>query len=147
MDNLPLLRDIHLPPTEHVFLLGIGWLYILAAAAVLFVLYRMIRRIYRKSRKRFALGLLEKCTQNIPSSAAQISEILRRICLLKEKKSATFFGRKWIDFLNDHASEKLQGDAVNLLLDAPYMPETEVFDAQTYDTLRRFAKKWIGENL
>ncbi len=60
-DNLPELRDIHLPLTEISFFpLAWGWWMMLAVLAALVVAVWLIRVALRKSKKRYALRLLEK---------------------------------------------------------------------------------------
>lgn len=147
MDNLPLLRDIHLPTAQWRFPLGYGWLWLIAALVVAYALYRFWQTAKLKSRKNYALRLIEECSENSICAARGISEILRRICLYKYRSAASLYNREWIEFLNQHSKQKISGDTAKLLIGAPYMPEQATFDPHTYQDLRRFAKHWIGENL
>ena len=78
-----------------------------------------------------------------------MSEILRRICVYKYPSAASLSGREWIDFLNAHGKTKMSKKAAELLLNAPYMPETGEKDFSVTDALelKEFCKNWIGENL
>ncbi len=148
-NNLPELRDIHLPDGVSAFPPAYGWWIILAAivAAALLAWLFMVWR--RKSKKRYALFLLQSidCSNSV-ASAAEMSVILRRICVFKYKKAAALSGRNWLDFLNAHTSLPLAGKAAELLLNAPYMPpQSTGFEHADVAELCRFCRRWIGENL
>lgn len=148
-DNLPELRDIHLPEGVSAFPPAYGWWVILAAVVGAVVLYHLLRLLRRKSKKLYALRLLTKAADDSLKSAAQMSEILRRICVYKYPDAAVLPGREWVEFLNRHAKKiKLNRNAAELLLNAPYMPEAnhEVAAADVA-ALRVFCRRWIGENL
>lgn len=159
MDNLPLLRDIHLPEDISFFPPGYGWGIIFVVLVLVYLTYRTYKYIRLKSRKYYALKLLQNTLDNNLESVRQISVILRRICLYKYPQAAVLFGKKWIDFLNQHSRMKLKGKPAELLIYAPYLPEGKQKDVrqeqekslnatpQDFDLLRLFAKKWIGENL
>jgi len=151
-NNLPELRDIHLPLTEISFFpLAYGWWLLVVALAVLAFLVWQIRRQLRKSKKRFALQLLEKEKgQASPVAAAvKMSELLRRICVYKYPRAAALYGREWVAFLNEHSREKLYGRTAGLLLDAPYIGSggSRNYNAGDAENLYRFCRQWIGENL
>lgn len=147
MDNLPQLRDIHLPPETMFFPLGYGWLIVLAALILAYVFYRLVKFLYQKSKKRYALRLLKQFSADNLDSARQISELLRRICLYRYKKAAAYYGTDWILFLNNHSRKLLPDSAAQLLLYAPYMAQNKKYPPETYRALREFTKNWIGENL
>ena len=147
MDNLPQLRDIHLPPETIFFPLGYGWLIVFAALILLYILYRLAKFLYQKSKKRYALMLLKRASADNLDSVRQISEILRRICLYRYKNAAAYYGNDWILFLNNHAKKPLLDSAAQLLLYAPYMAQNKKYPPKAYRALREFAKNWIGENL
>jgi hypothetical protein len=147
MDNLPQLRDIHLPPETIFFPLGYGWLIVFAALILLYILYRLAKFLYQKSKKRYALMLLKRASADNLDSVRQISEILRRICLYRYKNAAAYYGNDWILFLNNHAKKPLLDSAAQLLLYAPYMAQNKKYPPEVYRALREFAKNWIGENL
>lgn len=149
MDNLPELRDIHIPEGVSVFPPAYGWLVILGAIIAAFVLVELILFIRRKSKKLYALRLLKNIdAQNNILSAVQMSELLRRICVYKYKEAVTLFGQSWINFLNEHAKHKISGKTARLLLDAPYVSiDTQTYGIEDLNNLRDFCQKWIGENL
>lgn len=148
-DNLPELRDIHLPEGVSMFPPAYGWGVILASIIAIFIVIELALLIRRKSKKLYAMRLIKQVNnQNIVDSALQMSEILRRICVYKYKSAASLFGKEWIEFLNQHTKLKLEGKAVNLLIDAPYIAKnTKTYNAEDAVILQNFCKNWIGENL
>ncbi len=149
-DNLPELRDIHLPDGDiSWFPIAYGWWVILGGLAVLFIITELFIYLRRKSKKRYALRLLHDIpSANIVNAAGQMSEILRRICVFKYPQAAAMFGKEWLDFLNRHSKKALETPAAGLLLNAPYIsPETQTYTTQDLQTLRSFCAEWIGENL
>ena len=147
MDNLPLLRDIHLPPESFGFPLGYGWGIFLLGIVLVFLSLFVVRKVHQKSKKIYALMLLNKAFDNDLKSAKNVSEVLRRICLYKYQEAATLFGREWISFLNAHSKSQISGEAADLLIYAPYLPENKAPKKESYEKLRLFARQWIGENL
>ena len=147
--NLPELRDIHLPDGVSLFPPAYGWWVILGSVLLLLALIELFLILRRKSKKRYALYLLQHIPQdNIAAAALQISEILRRICVFKYKDAAVLYGSAWLDFLNKHSKNKLGEQAAKLLLDAPYMnPDSVSYTRQDLERLRQFSTRWIGENL
>lgn len=147
MDNLPLLKDIHLPDEFSNFPSGYFWfvLLVIFSAAVFFNF--SYKWFYLKSKKVYALSLIKKYDENSLEQARNISQVLRRICLLKYKDAASLFGQKWIMFLNQHSRQKITGSAADLLIYAPYVKDTDRFSVQDFQNLKSFAARWIGENL
>ncbi len=147
-DNLPELRDIHLPEGVSAWPPAYGWWVILAAVIIGWISVKLIRQIIRKSRKKYALQLLAQYPMNDIFAAREISKILRRICVLKYKSAAALFGQAWLDFLNNHAKHKIYGRTAELLINAPYInPESNDYNSNEVDELREFCRDWIGENL
>lgn len=148
-DNLPELRDIHLPIGVSIWPPAYGWGVILLSLIVIFVLIQVFLFLRRKSKKIYAQNLLKSIdTDNIVISAQNISEILRRICIYKYKKAATLFGKDWINFLNQHSKKPLSEKSAQLLNTAPYIStDTKVFETKDVEELAEFCKNWIGENL
>ena len=145
MDNLPELRDIHVPDGVSAFPPAYGWWVVVA----LFLLAELFLLLRRASKKLYARRLLQNITSSSPVNAAvQMSEILRRICVYKYPEAAALSGRAWLDFLNAHAGTALSGQAAELLINAPYVPaDTESYRSADLEALRRFCYAWIGENL
>ncbi len=148
-DNLPELRDIHLPEGVSIFPLAYGWWVVLLGIIGVFLLIKAILYMRRKSKKRYALKLIEAVSENNPVLAAkQSSEILRRICVLKYPKAATLYGQAWLDFLHLHCRQKLNEAEAGLLLNAPYMSlDAKGYGAQEIKAIKQFCISWIGENL
>ena len=148
-DNLPELRDIHLPDGVSAFPPAYGWWVILGGIIAVCLFLWIVAIIRKKSKKLYALHLLQKIySANNMASAVEMSEILRRICVYKYQNAATLFGQEWIDFLNQHCKTKLQGNTAELLINAPYIPHnTKKYGADDVANLRLFCQKWIGENL
>lgn len=148
-DNLPELRDIHLPEGVSAWPPAYGWWVILALIVGLLLAVELVLIMRRKSKKLYALRLLNEihCNNSV-RSAVEMSEILRRICVYKYEEAATLMGREWLDFLNNHCSLKLGGKAAELLIDAPYVkPNVKGFHSADVSVIRNFCRQWIGENL
>ena len=148
-DNLPELRDIHLPDGVSAFPLAYGWWVIGLSIIGAIVLIKVILYLRRKSKKRYALKLINTIAEANPVLAAkQASEILRRICVLKYPKAATLYGQDWLDFLHLHCRQKLNEAEAGLLLNAPYMSENaKGYGAKEIKEIKQFCISWIGENL
>lgn len=148
-DNLPELRDIHLPDGVSMWPPAYGWWVILAAIIGVILLLKIIKILRQKSKKLYALRVLKAINeQNNVLAALKVSEILRRICVYKYKQAVVLMGQDWLDFLNQHCKEKISGKAAKLLLDAPYMsPSSNTYDNEDFKKLVEFCQAWIGENL
>ncbi len=148
MDNLPLLRDIHLPPEVWGYAPGYGWLVVAFVLGFSVLMWFVIKYLYRKSLKYNALRLLQTADADTVASARQISEILRRACRARYPQAVALKGRAWAEFLNQHTkTQKLAPESVSLLINAPFAPENTAFEDKAYADLRLFARHWIGENL
>jgi hypothetical protein len=150
MDNLPELRDIHLPlQGVSAFPPAKGWWIVLVLLVGSFLLMKLFFRIRRSSAKIYARHLLQKITATTDLAAVvQISELLRRICLRRYPTAVALFGKDWIRFLNEKSSQKIEGKIADLLVNAPFMPTAD--NSVTPDdvaALKRFCAVWIGENL
>ncbi|MBR1948316.1 MAG: DUF4381 domain-containing protein [Alphaproteobacteria bacterium] len=148
-DNLPQLRDIHIPQEFSNFPLGYGWFVILAVCLCGWMLYKFVRYIVKKSKKRYALKLVNDISfENIQKSASAISEILRRICVYKYREALVLSSQDWIDFLQDHSKNKMDKKTADLLINAPYMPSnSKSYGIEDLQKLKKFCLSWIGENL
>ena len=148
-DNLPELRDIHLPDGVSAFPIANGWWLSLAGIVLLFLLIQFILYLRRYSKARYALKLLKEIsTENVVEAAKEMSEILRRICVLKYKEAAALLGNDWIVFLNQKSKTPLEGKTAELLINAPYIQQgSRTYTSENLEDLRCFCQKWIGENL
>ena len=148
-NNLPELRDIHLPQGVSLFPVAYGWWLVLALIILLILMIQFALYLRRYSKSRYAIKLLQNIsTLNAVYAAEQMSEILRRICVFKYKDATTLLGKDWLDFLNKHTKEELKGRPAELLINAPYIPQnSQTYNSDDAEILRNYCKKWIGENL
>lgn len=147
MNNLPELRDIHLPEEITLFPLGYGSLFFMVVFVCLIALTPYFRHLYLQSKKKYAFDYLAALTTQNMQSACKISELLRRICKIKHKKAVALFGPAWIDFLNRTSAIKLSDSQVKILANAPYAPATLDLSEEDFKALKDFAKKWVEANL
>lgn len=148
-NNLPELRDIHLPDGVSAFPPVYGWWVIAAAIIGIFILIWAGKIIRRKSKKLYALYLLQNIRNLNPVAAAiDMSAVLRRICVFKFPEAITLSGSEWLSFINAKTKHPLEGNAAELLINAPYIRKNSPdFSTDDTETLRRFCQKWVGENL
>ena len=147
MDGLEGLRDIHLPEGFTRFPLGWGvWLFF-ALILFAFVLSPFFIKLYRKSRKRYALKILSAVDQKDAEALCKISETLRRICLIKHKNAVALSGENWAAFLTKYAHIKIKKELLNLLINAPYMPQNKDIDAADFEQIKNFALSFAKDNL
>lgn len=147
MDNLPELRDIHLPEEIGLFPLGYGTIVLIVLLISLIALFPYFRRLYLQSKKKYAFDILNALQEQNMQSVCKISELLRRICKIKHKKAVALFGPAWIDFLNQTAANKLSEAQIKILVNAPYAPETLNIPEQDFNAVKDFAKSWVEANL
>ena len=150
MDNLPELKDIHLPENGVSFWpLAYGWWGLLAAVLLIFALWKIIAWFRKNSKKIYARYLLQKNgAENTAAAAVFMSELLRRICVSRYPEAVAYVGRNWVNFLNEHSKNKLSAETADLLIDAPYAPaDSALFAVDNVAELRKFCLGWIGANL
>lgn len=150
MDNLPELRDIHLPQeTIPLFPPANGWWVLLLLIIATVVLFKLIIFIRRTSAKIYARKLLKALQEyNDVSAIIKMSEILRRACVRRYPEAVALFGKEWIDFLNGKSKNRLDEQAAELLINAPFMKEnSQLYTPQKQQLLWQFCYEWIGENL
>jgi hypothetical protein len=149
MQNLPEIHDIYIPDGVSVFPLAYGWWVILATIICGIILFKFIIWSIKTSKKHYALNKLKKIDVTATVDAAvKMSELLRRICNVKYKKATALYGQEWIDFLNEHTSLKISGDAAKLLMFAPFMnKEDKTYQPQSAIEIKDFCHHWIGANL
>ena len=141
-ENLPELRDIHLPDGVSFFPPAYGWWVILAIIISAILAYHLVRIAIKKSRKVFALKTLENIdTHNVVNDSVKISEILRRICVYKYKEAVTLTGKEWLYFLNSKSKDKISSQAAELLINAPYISKKSTsFSEKDLAELKIFMK-------
>ena len=149
-DNLPDLRDIHLPAQDiSIWPLAGGWWGLLCVIIGIAVLIKISSWLRRKSAKLYAEHLLKSIeNQTDLAAAVKISEILRRACVRQYPQAVALSGDEWIAFLNNHAHKKIKAPLTELLKNVPFMPDGSVSPSpQQIKKLWTFCKDWIGENL
>jgi len=149
MDNLPEIRDIHIPDGVSFFPIAYGWWVILVSFIGAFVLVKLILLTIRTSKRIYALRQLKNInTENPVIAAIKFSELLRRVCHFKFREASALYGKEWIEFLNSRATHKISDESAKLLINAPFMNiEDKLYSQQTAEDLRTFCKYWIGANL
>ena len=149
MDNLPEIRDIHIPEGVSLFPIAYGWWVILLGLIGAIILIKLIALAIRTSKRIYALKQLKNINTDKPVVAAiKFSELLRRIRHFKFKEASALYGDDWIKFLNNHTSHKIADDCAKLLIYAPFMNiDDKSYSPQTAEELKAFCKYWIGANL
>lgn len=149
MNNLPEIKDLQIPDGVSVFPVAYGWWVVLSILIAGAVLFKIIRHRLQVSKRRYALKEVENIDiENPVAAAVYLSELLRRVCLLKYKEASTFSGEEWISFLNKHSSFPLGAKPAKLLSFAPFMNRKDMtYSAEDAKKLKQFCLKWIGENL
>ena len=148
MDNLPALRDIHLPEGGVPFFpLAYGWWSVLATVIAALVLYKVLKMLWRQSAKIYARRILLSLKDDTDLAAAvKMSEILRRACVRKYPEAVALSGEQWMEFLNAKSKWVLTGSAAVLLQNAPFMVHKS-YKAEDMPTVWRYCYDWIGANL
>ena len=99
-DNLPELRDIHIPDGVSMWPPAYGWFVIAGSLFFVFMMYKIYKSWQLKSRKKYALRFLSALDETqIITSAVKISELLRRICIYRYPEAVSLKGGSWFDFL------------------------------------------------
>ena len=148
-DNLPELRDIHLPEGVSVFPPAYGWYIIVLIIIAAVILIKLYKSWLQKSRKKYALRILAALNdKDIIASVTVISELLRRICVYRYPQAVALSGENWWNFIKQHGKMELSDQNKKLLLNAPYMDtKTQKYSTQNLQDIIDFASAWIGENL
>ncbi len=149
MNNLPEFRDIQLPDGVSFFPIAYGWWVLLLASIFLFISVKFFINFWKSRKKYYSLKKLEAISTDNPIQAAMdISELLRRISLVKYRSSCALSGQEWIDFLNQHTSAPLSQKNAEFLSFAPFMSSSDkTYTPQDAEELKTFCKNWIGGNL
>lgn len=149
MNNIPEIRDIHIPQGVSIYPLAYGWWVMLVVGILSIVGMWFVFWAIKTSKKYYALKTLNNIqVSSIVSSAIEMSELLRRICNIKYKEASSLYGKEWSDFLVNKTNFKISERALNLLIFAPFMDKNSnqcsIEDAKE---LKDFCKNWIGANL
>lgn len=161
-DPLAALRGIHTPDPIGLWPLAPGWWALLAVvvlATIVAVIVVKHRRASLARRATIELDTLARGGLDLHGLAAQVSELLRRVALVRFGHSAaSLHGRSWQDFLSEHAPRSrrgraaaaLAGDVGHLLALAPYAPPSAFSNEEAAridrDQLVAAARAWIRGN-
>ena len=119
----------------------------LATVIAAFVLYKVLKILWRQSAKIYARRILLSLKEDTDLAAAvKMSEILRRACVRKYPEAVALSGEEWIAFLNTKSKWVLSGSAAELLQNAPFMVH-QSYKAEDMPTVWRDCYDWIGANL
>lgn len=147
MDDLPELRDIHLPEEITRFPLGYGVICFFVILALLVLILPYLRHLYLKSRKYYALNLIKAINKADMEGVCKISEVLRRVCKVKHKKAVSLYGKDWAEFLQKKTSHQIAKKQMDLLINAPYAPSVANVQEKDFEALKSFALLFVEENL
>ena len=147
MDNLPLLKDIHLPEPVTRFPLGYGVIIFLIFLTLFILCLPFLKKLYLKSKKMYALNFIRNLNEPNIQNLCLISEMLRRICKLKYQSAVSLYGQNWASFLNQKSSIKLPKNQMDLFINAPYAPKNIVVTKSDFELIQKFAVSFAEANL
>ena len=149
MNNIPEIRDIHIPQGVSIYPLAYGWWVVLVVGILSIVGMWFVFWAIKTSKKYYALKTLNNIqVSSIVSSAIEMSELLRRICNVKYTEASSLYGKEWSDFLVNKTNFKISERALNLLIFAPFMDKnSNQYSIEDAKELKDFCKNWIGANL
>jgi hypothetical protein len=149
--SLP-LKDIHLPSTVSWWPLAPGWWMIIVLALLILMAWRFRRQIrawLAPGIRSIALSQLDKIANNRQLNNQQkvqcISQLLRQsaISSASREQVAGLAGDQWLEFLDgDNPEQPFSKGVGRSLIDAPYLPDTEV----DVDSFLNLAINWLKEN-
>lgn len=151
-DDLPQLRDIHLPVEPAWWPPAPGWWILLALVILVLVIFFRRRPGRRRARRDRlvvdALARLEADWRGDRDDArfvAALSEHLRRLSRLVRADAAALTGTAWIAFLDRHGDGF--ADMRDALVDAPYRPAATVDAASLYALVDRHTRRVLSTEL
>ena len=150
IDNLPGLRDIHLPESGVPFFpIANGWWILLLISVGGWGAYYLGKKIWLASARIYTRRILLSLKDDVELPAAiKMSEILRRACVRKYPEAVSLSGDAWIAFLNQKSKYNLEKNAAELLKAAPFVaPESKIVRSGDMRNLWQFCYDWVGDNL
>ena len=147
MDDLPLLKDIHLPDPVTKFPLGYGVIGIMIFLGLIIIFLPYFKYLYFQSKKYYALQLLKKQTAGNVLDVRHMSELLRRICKVKYKEAVALYGQQWAAFLNGKTDFPLSQKLIDIFINAPYISDNFQIEKKDFDEIYRFVVRWVEVNL
>jgi len=140
--SLSEMKDITLPSPVDWWPLAPGWWFLLAVVLVLFILLALtvFHHWRRNAYRRAALRELEQA-----SDIATVALLLKRtaLAIYPRETIASLTGERWLQWLDNSASEPVPKEVRPLLLAAIY---EDWGGAEVPQTLRLFARMWIKEH-
>jgi len=152
-DNLPVLRDIHLPAPPPLWPPAPGWWLLGVFALVLlgfaFVLWRRRRRRLRRAQRLLAefdaLRPAAADAATAPAYLSALSQFLRRVARAVRADAGSLAGEDWIRFLDRH------GDGfaayAGALNDAAWRPAANVDVDALHALARRHLQRVLQSEL
>lgn len=152
-DNLPVLRDIHLPAPPSAWPPAPGWwlIAIVALALIAFFIWRLLRFRARAARHRrlvAELDALKPAVVDADTTAPYLSALsafLRRVARAVDADAAVLQGDAWIRFLDRHGDGfAAHADA---LTDAIWRPRAAVDVAALHAVARSHLQRLLASEL
>jgi hypothetical protein len=152
-DNLPVLRDIHLPPPPSVWPPAPGWwlLAVLALGLFVFAIWRLLRARARATRHRRLLAELDALKPaavdavTTPVYLSALSAFLRRVARAIDANAAVLQGEDWIRFLDRHGDGF--GVHADALTDAVWRPRAAVDVTALHAVARKHLQRVLAHEL
>ena len=149
LDALAALRELHMPDPVSWWPPAPGW-WLLTAAVVLFVWVivrkltaRTHSRLHAAARELDAIQTAYRQSGERHAALAAVSAWLRRaaVSLYPDAPVAGLTGNNWLEFLNTTgATSAFSGPVAEMLLRAPYEPDTDADPAE----LMVVASRWLS---
>jgi len=140
-DELSGLIDIYVPDDIEIdiFPPAIGWWGVLVAIIVSFTVYKIIARYRFNSIKGYCqrqMSYLESdynAYHNLKAYAEGVSVLLKIYAIMKygNEQVANLYGEQWKSFLKEHGSGKVDDNILNIIVNAPYYPDTYEMNIDT----------------
>lgn len=152
-DNLPVLRDIHLPEPPSTWPPAPGWwlLALIALLLIAFGLWRLYRARARAARHRRLFAELDALkpasvdAATTPAYLSALSAFLRRVARAVDAKAAVLHGEDWIRFLDRHGDGfAAHADA---LTDAVWRPRAAVDVPALHAVARTYLQRVLAHEL
>lgn len=152
--QLPQLKDIHLPTDPSIWPLALGWWLLMAILSGLIVwLFFVIRKyFYKKQYNRMLFDELTKLEKKLKQSpdkslVAETNILLRRIALAYYPNDdiASLTGADWLKFLDESGkTQNFSKGAGRILIEAPYRSgQLENYNGDEFIPLIR---SWVTRN-
>ncbi|MDY6408064.1 MAG: DUF4381 domain-containing protein [Pseudomonadota bacterium] len=147
MVDLSGLRDIHIPTEPSWWPPAIGWWIVFGSIILTLLIGLCIFLTWYNQPRQYALRELKKLyvlSSDTVLFARQISVLLKRIVLIcyPHTKAVTLTDAKWANFLTEKTGTSFSDLQLNLLIEAPYMPEKSL-SADNSDALYRSTQQAI----